>query len=84
MTEIDTKRMEMLVHSVSEMVGHAMIMNIYGRESDSRDKVLAKILHDLADGIGNKTLTDIDVMNTWKALFAFVQAARQEWETIEP
>lgn len=84
MTEIDTKQIELQAHGMTEMLYHAMMMNIYGKESDSRDQVLAKAIHDLADHIGNKTLTDIDVMNTAKALFAFVQAARQEWEIIEP
>jgi len=84
MTEIDTKQINISVHAMTEMLYHAMLMNIYGKESDSRDQVLADIMHRLADHVGNKTLTDIDVMNTTKELFAFVQAARQEWEVIEP
>ena len=84
MTAIDTKKIELQVHGMTEMLCHAMMMNIYGKKSDSRDQVLADIIHRLANHIGNETLTDVDVMNTRKELFAFVQAARQEWEIIEP
>lgn len=79
-----SKEIDNLVDRIAFMLARAMCMNIYGKPSDSRDRVLATIIHKMADHIGNKTLTVGDVINTEKELFAFVQAARQEWEIVEP
>jgi len=78
-----SKEIDNLVDRVAFMQARAMCMNIYGKPSNERDQVLATIIHELADRIGNKTLTENDFVETEKKLFAFVQAARQEWEIIE-
>jgi hypothetical protein len=79
-----SKEIDEMVQGLAGMAGHAMRMNIYGKPSDSRDEILADILHGLADHVGNKTLTGQIVVDTTETLFAFCQAARQEWEIIEP
>lgn len=78
-----SKEINDMVGGMAAMMGQAILMNAYAKESTG-SALLGEMIKNLGDQIANKNLTLEDVLEYHKKFFAFVQACRAEWEQVEP
>ena len=69
-----SKEIDEMVGVMAAMMGQAILMNAYAKESNG-SALLGEMIKNLGDRIANKNLTLGDVLEYHKKFFAFVQAS---------